>query len=54
MDEESKKKLEEVTTYICEERKKHREVLRLWIQQAQGLLIWLIDRQRGVSGTESS
>lgn len=27
-------------------------MLRLWIQQAQGLLIWLVDRQRGCSGTE--
>jgi hypothetical protein len=34
------------------ERVKHREVLRTWIQQAQGLLIWLVDRQRGSFGAE--
>ena len=44
----------EVRTYLQEERKKHRELLRQWIQQAQGLLIWLIDRRRASSGSESA
>jgi hypothetical protein len=51
-DEVGKRELAEVRAYVTAERKKHREVLRLWIQQAQGLLIWLVDRQRGSSGTE--
>jgi hypothetical protein len=49
---EAKKELSEVKTYLKAERTKHREVLKSWIQQAQGLLIWLVDRQKGCSGTE--
>jgi hypothetical protein len=44
LDGEGRKKLVEVKAYVIDERRKHREVLRLWIQQAQGLLLWLVDR----------
>jgi len=42
--DDAQRELLEVRSYVKEERTKHREVLRLWIQQAQGLLIWLVDR----------
>lgn len=50
--DDAQKELQEVRAFVKEERSKHREVLRLWIQQAQGLLIWLVDRQRGCAYTE--
>jgi hypothetical protein len=52
--EDGKRELAEVQAFLADERKKHREVLRAWIQQAQGLLIWLVDRQRGCPGAEPS
>lgn len=36
--------LGKVTAHVREERLKLREGLRLWVQQVQGLLLWLIDR----------
>jgi hypothetical protein len=42
--EDARRELTEVRAYVQEERRKHREVLGSWIQQAQGLLIWLVDR----------
>jgi hypothetical protein len=51
--EDARRELTEVRTYVREERSKHREVLGSWIQQAQGLLIWLVDRQRGSAGSEA-
>jgi hypothetical protein len=42
--EDARRELTEVRAYVREERSKHREVLGSWIQQAQGLMIWLVDR----------
>ena len=52
--EDARRELSAVQKYVREERTKHREVLRSWIQQAQGLLIWLVDRQRAGTGSETA
>jgi hypothetical protein len=52
--EDARRELATVQKYVQEERAKHREVLGSWIQQAQGLLIWLVDRQRGGAGSETA
>ena len=52
--EDARRELATVQKYVQEERAKHREVLGSWIQQAQGLLIWLVDRQRGGTGSETA
>ena len=44
LDREGKKRLAEVRAYMKEERTKYLEVLKHWIQQSQGLILWLVDR----------
>jgi hypothetical protein len=51
---QAKREITEARAFVKEEKVKHREVLKTWIQQAQGLLIWLVDRQRGTFGAEPS
>jgi hypothetical protein len=54
LDQEGKKRLVEVKAYMGEERKKYLDVLKHWIQQSQGLLLWLIDKQKSSASTELS